>query len=116
MDTIYKSYKFRIYPNKEQQILIQKTIGSNRFVYNTLLSIKKDMYKYEGVSLSKLEAIKQLPSLKDTYTFLKEVDSTSLQTSIENLFKAYDNFFKNITKFPKFKSKKIQLNHTQQKK
>ena len=39
-----KAYKFRIYPNKEQEELIQKTFGSCRFVYNKFLSLKNELY------------------------------------------------------------------------
>lgn len=47
-----KAYKFRIYPTKEQEVLIQKTFGSCRFVFNKFLGIKKDLYEKEKKSLS----------------------------------------------------------------
>ncbi|HIS90630.1 MAG TPA: helix-turn-helix domain-containing protein, partial [Candidatus Faecisoma merdavium] len=42
---IYKAYKFRLYPNKIQQELINKTLGSTRFIYNTMLYEKEKLYK-----------------------------------------------------------------------
>ena len=50
-----KSYKFRLYPNKEQELLIQKTFGCVRFVYNQCLAYKIDKYKTENVSLSRID-------------------------------------------------------------
>ena len=44
-----KAYKFRIYPNKEQQIKINKTFGCCRFVYNNILSYKKEIYEKENI-------------------------------------------------------------------
>lgn len=52
---MYKSHKFRIYPNKQQQELIQKTFGCKRFVYNQCLAYKIDKYKNESVSLSRID-------------------------------------------------------------
>lgn len=101
-----KAYKFRIYPNKEQEILIQKTFGSCRFVFNKFLAIRKDLYETEKKSLSYGQACKQLTELKNELEWLKEVDSDALQRELKNLNQAYENFFKKRAKFPKFKSKK----------
>ena len=106
-----KSYKFRIYPTKAQEILIAKTFGCGRFVYNNTLSFKQQQYKDHGISLSKYDCIKRLPELKKQYPWLKEVDSFALQASIENMDATYKQFFKGLKAgrkvgFPKFKSKK----------
>lgn len=101
-----KAYKFRIYPTKEQEVLIQKTFGSCRFVFNKFLGIKRDLYEKEKKSLSYGQTCKQLTELKNEYEWLKEVDSDALQKELKNLNQAYENFFKKRTKFPKFKSKK----------
>lgn len=50
-----KAYKYRIYPNKEQECLIQKTFGCCRFVYNQALSYRKDLYEKENKSMSRLD-------------------------------------------------------------
>ena len=100
------TYKFRIYPNETQQELIEKTFGCCRFVYNQLLGAKIKLYQADGKSLSYYDTCKMLPSLKQQYEWLKEVDSTALQASLFNLDKAYKNFSKQRSKFPKFKSKK----------
>lgn len=98
------TYKFRIYPNKTQQGLIEKTFGCCRFVYNHLLNNKIKLYKDENKLLSYYDTCKMLPSLKQEYEWLKEVDATALQNS--NLDKAYKNFFEKRNGFPKFRSKK----------
>lgn len=105
---MYKNYKFRIYPNKEQEILLQKTFGCVRFVYNQCLAYRIDKYKNENISLSKFDIGNYVNRvLKQEYLWLKEVDKFSLQNSVNNLDSAYQKFFKEHTGFPKFKSRKI---------
>ena len=104
----YKAYKYRIYPNKEQQELINKHIGSCRFIYNLCLEKKINAYKTSKKSISCFDLIKLLPVLKKEQetSFLKEVNSLSLQAAIRNLDSAYQRFFKEKKGFPKFKSKR----------
>lgn len=102
-----KSYKFRIYPNKEQEFLIQKTFGCVRFVYNQCLAYKIDKYKAENVSLSKIDVNNyKNHTLKTEYEWLKEVDKFALDNAVINLDLAYQKFFREHKGFPKFKSKK----------
>lgn len=105
---IHKAYKFRLYPNKEQVILINKTIGCSRFVYNHFLNQWNETYKETGKGLSYGKCSAQLPSLKKQgeTEWLKEVDSIALQSSLRNLSDSFDRFFKKQTKYPRFKSKK----------
>lgn len=100
------TYKFRIYPNDKQKELIEKTFGCCRFVYNQILDEKINLYQSENRSLSYYDTCKLLPSLKQEFDWLKEVDATALQGSLFNLDKAYKNFFEKRSNFPKFKSKK----------
>lgn len=102
-----KSYKFRLYPNKEQELLIQKTFGCVRFVYNQCLAYKIDKYKTEEVSLSKIDVNNyKNRTLKTEYEWLKEVDKFALDNAVINLDSAYQKFFREHKGFPKFKSKK----------
>lgn len=101
-----KSYKFRIYPNKEQQILIAKTFGCVRFVYNYYLDKKIKLYEGTKQSMSYNVCSADLTLLKKETEWLREVDKCSLQNSLRNLDAAYQNFFKEHSGFPKFKSKK----------
>ena len=104
----HKAYKFRLYPNKEQTILINKTIGCSRFVYNHFLNQWNETYKETGQGLSYGKCSSQLPTLKkqEETEWLKEVDSIALQSSLRNLSDSFERFFKKQTKSPRFKSKK----------
>ena len=108
-----KGYKYRIYPNKEQEIQLSKTFGSVRFVYNQLLAKKIKLYKEEKMNLSYSNCSSILTSMKkQNYVWLKDVDKFALQNSLKDLDNAYQNFFREIQKgnknhgFPKFKNKK----------
>ncbi|WML24947.1 IS200/IS605 family element RNA-guided endonuclease TnpB [Neobacillus sp. OS1-33] len=121
---VNKAFKFRIYPNKKQIELINKTIGCSRFVYNFFLGKQKekDAYWYiveemrqngqlqannwKGKFFNKYETVKSLPELKKNYSFLKEVDSIALQKSVEILADSYIRSYKKQNKQPRFKSKK----------
>ena len=96
------AYKYRIYPNKEQQIYLAKTFGCARFVYNKMLADRIVHYKNTGKSLKNTPA-----QYKNEFPWLKEVDSLALANAQLNLDKAYKNFFRDKSVgFPKFKSKK----------
>ena len=97
-----KAYKYRLYPNKEQEIYLQKTFGCTRFIYNKMLADKIEYYKETG------EMLKNTPAqYKKEFKWLKEVDSLALANAQQNLEKAYKNFFRDKSiGFPKFKTKK----------
>lgn len=107
-----KAYKFRIYPNPEQESLMQRTFGCCRYVYNYYLDKRSTLYKTSGESLGYVKCSADMTVLKDTLGWLREVDSTALQSSLKDLDNAYKNFFDRIKKgekpygYPKFKSKK----------
>ena len=103
---INKAFKFRIYPNQEQQKLINQTFGCVRFVYNHFLNQRNELYKTEKKSTTYVNQAKELTLLKQKLIWLKEVDSVSLQSALRNLDTAFKNFFSKRAKFPKFKSKK----------
>ena len=101
-----KAYKYRIYPNKQQEELIQKTFGCCRFVYNQTLAYRKEKYEKEKKSLSKIDCNNwKNRFLKQEYQWLKEVDKFALDNAIINMDSAYQKFFKEHTGYPKFKSK-----------
>lgn len=106
-----KAYKYRIYPNREQEILIHKTFGCVRFVYNHFLEERIRAYKENGESRTFFQQNKTLTDLKKEFDWLQEPDKNALQNALRNLNTAYQNFFRNVKKggapgFPKFKSKK----------
>jgi putative transposase len=100
-----KAYKYRLNPNNEQIILLNKHIGACRFIYNLALETKQIAYVGNKHNLSCFELHSQLKDLKEELPWLKEVNSQSLQQAITNLDKAYTTFFKGQTSFPKFKKK-----------
>jgi putative transposase len=96
-----KAYRFRLYPNNEQAILIDKTIGSARFIYNKMLSDKIEHYNETKTSLRNTPA-----QYKDEFEWLREVDSFGLCYAQMALETAYRNFFRSPkTGFPNFKAK-----------
>ena len=97
---MYKAYKFRMYPNKTQQLLIHKTFGCYRFIYNYFLN----KCKLNGY-IKAFDMCCKLKELYIEYPWLKEVDSCSLRCAIFNLEDAYKNFFQKRSKYPMFKSK-----------
>jgi putative transposase len=124
---VKKAFTFRIFPNRKQVDLINKTIGCSRFVYNFFhgKQKEKDAYWYiveemkqkgqfptnewKGSFFNKYETVKAVRQLKEHYPFLKEVDSISLQKSVENLADSYQRYYKKQTKAPRFKSKKNKV-------
>ena len=102
-----KAYKYRIYPNKQQEEQIHKTFGCCRFVYNQTLAYRKDKYEQDKQSMNKTSCNNYCNQvLKKNYEWLKEVDKFALTNSIYNMDSAYQKFFKEHTGYPKFKSKK----------
>jgi putative transposase len=101
-----KSYKYRIYPNKKQRELIQKTFGCARFVYNYYLNKKKELYENNKKQISLGECRKDLTALKQELSWLKEPDKCALQNSLIDLDFGFKMFINKNNGYPKFKSKK----------
>ena len=118
-----KAYKFHIYPNKEQRIFLAKSFGSARFMWNQLLANKRETYAKNkqlktNVGFYRTEIVNGFPvrvrhtvkersytSFKSDYEFLKEIDNLALANVGRNLTKAFNDFFKGESGYPKFKSK-----------
>ena len=105
-----RTYKYKIKPTKEQVVLIEKHLWCCRFVWNKYLGERKQAYEEQWKSLSYYDNAKDLTHLKKDLVWLKEVNAQSLQATLKDLNLAYDRFFKKITKFPRFKSKKNPKN------
>lgn len=103
-----KTFEYRIYPNNAQKVLLQKTFGCCRYVFNKVLAMRQEEYKQGKKSKGINHYITQIPTWKKTDSpWLAEVDSMALQQSLRDLDKAYKNFFRSPGKvgFPRFKSK-----------
>lgn len=101
-----RAYKFRMYPNKKQQELINKTFGCSRYVYNKYLAKRIEVYENSKETFTYKQCSSSLTNLKKELEWLKEPDKFSLQNALKDLETAYKKFFKEGKGFPKFKSKK----------
>lgn len=116
MKMILKTYKFRLYPNKEQEIILNKTFGCTRFVFNQMLNERQEVYSELKNDKDKLykHKYKTEKQYKEEFGWLKEIDAIAIQQARVDLDMAYKNFFQSQSGkrkgkkigFPKFKSKK----------
>lgn len=103
-------YKFRIYPTSAQENLMQRTFGCCRFVWNYYLSRRKEAYKQDDKTLNYYDCAKDMTQLKKSLQWLREVDATALQSSLQDLDTSFQNFFRQVKQgeksgYPRFKSK-----------
>ena len=127
METYHKAFKFRLYPTKEQAILINKTIGCCRYSFNLALRKQKEKdaiwwiaeemkqngqlleNNWKGTFFNANQAMKDNTEYKKKTKWLKEVDSTAIQRAIQDLGEAYQAFYDKKRGRPKFKSKKNEV-------
>ena len=91
------AYKYRIYPTEDQRVLLGKTFGCKRVIFNYYLNEQQERFKNKEKHLSNFDINKDITKLKDIKEWLREVDSIALQSAAEDLSVAYDNFFKSVT-------------------
>ena len=105
---INKTYKFRLFPTKEQEVLLNQHFGHSRWVYNHFLNERKEQYQADKKSDNYYKQAATLTKLKkeDETKWLKEVNSQTLQFALRSLDTAFLNFFRGNAQFPKFKSRK----------
>ena len=104
-----RAIKIRLYPNKEQELKLNKVLGCYRFVYNQMLALKQQEYNENKKSLGLTDLSKYFHGtlLKgEQYEWLKEQNTKVMKQSIRQMLSSYDKFFKQHNGFPKFKSKK----------
>lgn len=108
MKMVNKTYRFRLFPTAEQEILLAKHFGCVRYVYNHFLNERKEQYQANKKSDNYYKQAATLAKLKkeEDTKWLKEVNSQSLQFALRSLDTAFLNFFRGKAQFPKFKSKK----------
>lgn len=104
------SYKFRLYPTRKQEEQIIRNFGCCRYVFNHFLAQRQEQYKEAGKDPTRFQQDKSLTRLKQELPWLKEVDSASLQATIQDLDTAFQNFFRRLKQgekpgYPRFKSK-----------
>lgn len=109
-----KAYQFRLYPTKQQEMLLAKTFGCVRFVYNKMLEERIQIYKNfkDDKEALKKQTFPTPAKYKKEFSWLKEVDSLALANAQLNLQKAFQNFFSGRAGFPKFKNRKSKQSYT----
>ena len=100
-----RAYKYRLYPNKTQKVLLRQTFGCCRYVYNATLERKIKAYEGDKTTLSEFDCIRLITSLKKEYAWLCNVPSVCLPQAVSDMNNAYRMFFQTKHGFPKFKSK-----------
>jgi len=107
--TVTKTFCYRCYPTKEQQVLLAKHFGSKRFVYNYFLNERKSLY-LKNKETNYYDNAKSLTALKqdEQYEWLNEINSQTLQAALRDLDTAYNRFFRKQARFPRFKAKRNQ--------
>ena len=103
----HKGYKFRIYPNKAQTVILSQLFGCCRFVYNRCLSYRKDVYAFDKRNASQYECMRLVTELRHDpeFVWLASCDSMALQEAVKDLNKAFMNFFEKRAGYPKFHKK-----------
>ena len=106
-----KAYKFRLYPAKSQEELIQKTFGCYRFVFNHYLAVRREAWEQRKETMNYVACANDMTQLKKSLEWLREVDATALQSAVRDLDDAYQNFFRRVNQggtpgYPCFKSKR----------
>ena len=99
--TMIKAYKYRLYPTKEQEVLLSKHFGCVRFIYNWGLDFKTRYYKETNKNIGYMQIAGKagaLSNIKKENEWLKEVNSQSLVSALGNLDRAYTNFFNHISR------------------
>ena len=100
---ITKAYQFRLYLTKEQEVLVHKTFGCTRFLYNQMLDEKR-----KDKMLSKFDLFKKIPEYIKNYPFLSEVDSCSLRNSITDLMIGFDRYYKQLGGYPNYQKRGVK--------
>ncbi len=104
---IKRAYRFRFYPSAEQEVILARTFGCTRFVYNYMLRLRTDAWFERGERIGYHATSAALTVLKKTpeHAWLNEVSSVPVQQALRHLQTAFGNFFAKRAKYPSFKRK-----------
>jgi putative transposase len=105
-----KAYKYRLYPSKAQQLLLEQMLETCRRWYNTCLAERKDDYENEKRSVGKFEQLRKVKELKQSNPYAAKIHSHILQVVVQDLDKAFQAFFRRVKAgekpgYPRFKGK-----------
>jgi putative transposase len=104
---MHRGFRFRFYPNKEQELLLRKSLGCVRFVWNYFLDKRQTLWRQENKGMTYYDMASELTQLKKQpeYIWLKEVSIIALRYGLYSLDETYKKFFKKQCGFPNFKKK-----------
>lgn len=105
-ERLIKSYKVKLHPNKTQEQLFIKSFGLSRFIYNWCLNKQNENYKLGNKSINRYELKKDAIKLKEEYLWMKELPAKVIHQAVFDSCDAYEKFFKKLSQYPRFKSKK----------
>ena len=103
----YIGYKIQIYPNEQQIQLIKQFAGASRYAYNWALNIQNTNYENGNKYISGYELCKMFTQYKKDNQWLYDVADKTLKQSILDLDSTFKKFFKVLSKYPKYKTKKV---------
>ena len=95
-----KAFRYQLYPDKEQEVMLSRHFGCVRFIYNRALDYRKKAFERRGEAISYYDTAAFVVRLKDVYPWLSEVNSQSLQMALRNLDMAFSRFFKGLGGLP----------------
>ena len=109
INNLLKAYKFRLYPNAEQETVLKRHFGACRFVWNHFLDIRNRRYAETGKGMTYNQTSSELKTLKHSggYQWLNESNSQSLQQTLMHLDSAFQSFFRKNAEHPVFKKKEM---------
>ncbi|MDH7478465.1 MAG: transposase, partial [Syntrophomonadaceae bacterium] len=105
-----KTYKYRLYPTKQQNLALSESLETCRTLYNAALSERKYAYRLRNKSIRRKDQQSQLPAIKECLPEIKRVHSQVLQEVLFRVDRAFDAFFRRIESgekpgYPRFKGK-----------
>ena len=100
-----KAFKYRVYPTKNQILLLEQTFGCARYVWNAILAWRSEEYSVRKTPINYTKTSAYLTTLKEEQPFLTEVSSVALQQALRNQDVAFSNFFAKRGSYPNFKRK-----------
>lgn len=100
-----RTYRYKLYTNKSVEVRFNQWLGSTRFIYNIAKETKEYAYKAYGVNLTYYDLAKQLTQCRKEYDWLRKVNSQTLQATLEQLERSYQNFFSGRARYPKWAAK-----------
>ncbi len=104
---VRQAFRYRLSPKGEQQTALAVQFGHARYVWNHALALRQDAYRERKESIPFYDLKRRITALKGDadHAWLRDADSQVLQAKVEDVERAYRNFFEGRARFPRFKRK-----------